>query len=60
MIGYVKRFDSHKTMSFKASDKLLKKYSKIQEKASSLRNIELDSESVYGDNDKYIRTMVIK
>ena len=29
MIGYVKRFDSHKTMSFKASDKLLKKYSKI-------------------------------
>ena len=30
MIGYVKRFDSNKTMSFKVSDnKLLKKYNKI-------------------------------
>ena len=30
MIGYVKHFDSNKTMSFKVSDnKLLKKYNKI-------------------------------
>ena len=30
MIGYVKHFDSNKTMSFKASDnKLLRKYNKI-------------------------------
>ena len=30
MIGYVKYFDSNKTMSFKVSDKkLLKKYTKI-------------------------------
>ena len=31
MIGYVKHFDSNKTMSFKVSDnKLLKKYTKIR------------------------------
>ena len=33
MIGYVKHFDSNKTMSFNVSDiKLLKKYNKIWEK----------------------------
>ena len=37
MIGYVKHFDSNKTMSFKISDnKLLKKYNKIWEKVSNL------------------------
>ena len=42
MIGYVKCFDSNKTMSFKASDnKLLKKYNKIWEGVSNLMNIEL-------------------
>ena len=55
MIGYVKHFDSNKTMSFKVSDnKLLKKYNKIWEKISNLMNIEFDSEPVYGDGDKYI------
>ena len=40
MIGYVKCFDSNKTMSFKVTDKkLLKKYTKIWEKVSSLMNI---------------------
>ena len=53
MIGYVKHFDSNKTMSFKVSDnKLLKMYSKIWEKNSNLMNIEFDSKPVYGDNDK--------
>ena len=53
MIGYVKHFDSDKTMSFKVSDnKLLKMYSKIWEKISNLMNIEFDSKPVYGDNDK--------
>ena len=53
MIGYVKHFDSNKTMSFKVSDnKLLKKYNKIWEKISNLMNIEFDCEPVYGDNDK--------
>ena len=33
MIGYVKHFDSNKTVSFKVSDnKLLKNYNKIWEK----------------------------
>ena len=59
MIGYVKHFDSNKTMSFKVSDnKLLKKYSKLWEKISNLMNKEFDSEPVYGDNDKYIKTKI--
>ena len=61
MIGYVKHFDSNKTMSFKATDKkLLKENTKIWERASSLLNIELDSKPVYGDNDKYIKTKIKK
>ena len=56
-IGYVKRFDSNKTMSFKVSDnKLLKRYNKIWERVGNLLNIEFDSEPVYGDGDKYIKT----
>ena len=48
IIGYVKHFDSNKTMSFKVSDnKLLKKYKQIWEKAGNLLNIEFDSECVY-------------
>ena len=59
MIGYHKNFDSNMTMSFKVSDnKLLKKYNKILEKISNLMNIEFDSEPVYGDNDKYIKTKI--
>ena len=59
MIGYVKNVDSNKTMSFKVSDnKLLKKYNKIWEKISNLMNIELDSEPVYGDDDRYIKTKI--
>ena len=59
MTGYVKHFDSNKTMSFKVSDnKLLKKYNKIWEKNSNLMNIEFDSEPVYGDYYKYIQTKI--
>ena len=40
MIGYVKHFDSNKTISFKVVDnKLLKKYNKIWGKVSNLMNI---------------------
>ena len=47
MIGYIKCFDSTKTMSFKVSDKeLLKKYTKIWEKISSLINKKIDSKPV--------------
>ena len=46
-------------MSFKISDnKLLKKYTRIWKKVRNLLNIEFDSEPVYGDNDKYIKTKV--
>ena len=59
MIGYVKSFDSNKTMSFKFDDnKLLKKYNKIWGKINNLMNIEFDSEPVYGDNDKYIKIKI--
>ena len=59
MIGYVKHFDSNKAMSFKVSDKkLLKKYTKIWERVRNLMNIKFDSEPVYGDNDKYIKTEI--
>ena len=59
MIGYVKCFDSNKTMSLKASDsKLLKKYNKIWKRVSNLLSIKLNSETVHGDNDKYIKTKI--
>ena len=57
MIGYVKCFDSNKTMSFKMThNKLLKKYNKIWEIVSNSLSTKFDSEPVYGDNDKYIKT----
>ena len=57
MIWYVKHFYSNETKSSKVNDnRLLKKYTKIWGKISSLMNIEFDSEYVYGDNDKYIKT----
>ena len=59
MIGFVKQFDSNKTMSFKVSDnKLLKKYNKIWKKISNLMNKKFDSQPVYCDNDKYIKTKI--
>ena len=59
MIGYVKNFDSNRTMSFKVDDnKPLKKYNKIWEKNSNLINIKFDREPVYGCNDKYITTKI--
>ena len=57
--GYVKHFDSNKAMSFKVNDnKLLKKYNKIWERVSNLLSTIFDSEPVYGDNDKYIKTKI--
>ena len=46
-------------MSFKATDnRLLKNYTKIWGKVSSIMNVKFDSEPVYGDNDKYIKTKI--
>ena len=60
MIGYGKYFGSNKTMSFKVSDeRLLKKYNKMWERVSNLMNTEFDSEPVYGDNNKYIKTKIM-
>ena len=57
MIGYVKNFNFNKTMYFKVDEnKLLKRYNRIWEIVSNLLNIAFDSESFYGDNDKYIKT----
>ena len=57
MIGYVKWFDSNKTMSFKVSDKkLLKKFTKIWGRIGSLIGKKCDSDPVYGDSDKYMKT----
>ena len=59
MIGYVKHFDSNKTVLFKGNDnRLLKKLTKIWERVSILMNIEFDSESLYDDNDKYIKANI--
>ena len=50
MFGYVKLFDSNKTIPFKVDDnKLLKKYNKIWGKISNLMNIEFDSEPAYSE-----------
>ena len=60
MTGYVRKFDDNTTISFKISNKqLLKKYNQIWKNVKSLLNIKFDSESVYGDNDKYIKTKII-
>ena len=59
MIGNVKFFESNKTMSFKINDnKLLKMYNQIWKKVKNLLNVKFDSEPVYGDNDKYIKTKI--
>ena len=48
MIGYVKCFDSNKTISFKVTEKsfkkMLKNYIKIWEKVINLMDIKFDNE----------------
>ena len=59
MIGYVKFFESNKTMSIIAIDnKLLEKYNLIWKKFRSLLNIKFDRRPIYGDNDKYIKKKI--
>ena len=48
-----------KTMSFEVTDKqVLRKYNKIWQKVEELLNVKFESKSVYGDNDKYIKTKI--
>ena len=56
-IGYVRCFESNKTMSF-GNNKLLKNYTQIWKKVKNLLNIKFDNEPVYGNNDKYIKTKI--
>ena len=59
MIGYVRNFDGNRTMSFKISDcKLLKKYNRIWNSVEKLSKIKFDTEPVYRDNDKWIKTKI--
>ena len=59
MIRRVLYFDSYKKMSFKVTHKkLLQSYAKIWEKVINLMDIKLDSEPVYSDDDKYIKTKI--
>ena len=55
MIDYARYFDNNKTMSLKV---LLKKYNKMRERVSNLMNTCFDCKTVYGDNDKYIKTKI--
>ena len=59
LIGYFKCFESNKTISFKVTDKKLsKRYTKIWRRVSGLMNIDFDSEPVFGNNYKYIKTKI--
>ena len=60
MIGYIKCFASNKTFFLKISDnKLLKKQTQIwKKKVKNLLNIKFDSESVHGNDAKYIKIKI--
>ena len=59
MIRYAKYFDGNRTISFIVNDKkMLKKYTKIWEKISSLIGKKIDKEPICGDNDKYIMAKI--
>ena len=59
MIGYVRKFEGNTTMSFKINDsQLLQKYNQIWKKVEKLLKISFNSEPIYGDNEKYIKTKI--
>ena len=59
MTGYARKFDGNETMSFIVRDKqFLKNYTKIWEKIEGLMRINFESNPVYGDDDKYIKTKI--
>ena len=59
MTGYARKFDENATLSFIVKNKqLLKNYIKIWEKAEKLMKINFESNPVYGDNVKYIKTKI--
>ena len=59
MTDYVRKFEGNTTISFEINNKqVLKKYNQIWKRVEKLLKIEFDSELVYGDNDKYIKTKI--
>ena len=57
MAGHSRKFDENATISFRVNKKkLLKSHNKIWEKIKKLTKIDFESEPVYGDDDKYIKT----
>ena len=59
MTGYAKKFDDNATMSFIVKDEqLLKNYTKIWDKIEKLMKINFESNPVYGDDVKYIKTKI--
>ena len=59
MTGYFWKFNENVTMSFRVNNKqLLKNYNKIWEKIEKLMRINFESNPVYGDDNKYIKTKV--
>ena len=59
MIGYARKFNGNVSMSFKVNDKqLLINYNRIWGKIEKLMKIDFESQSVYGNDDKYIKTKI--
>ena len=58
MIGYAENFNENASMSFRVNNnkQLLKNYNKIWEKTEKLMRINSESKSVYGDDNKYLKT----
>ena len=59
MTGYARKFNVNAIMSFIVKDtKLLKKHSKIWEEIEWLMKITFESNPVYGEDVKYIKTKI--
>ena len=59
MSSYVRKFEVNTMMPLKINNKqLLKKYNQIWKRIQKLLKMEFDSEPVYGDIDKYIKTKI--
>ena len=59
MISYLRKFEGTTTMSFKINDsKLFKKFNQIWKKVKKLLKRDFNSEPIYSNNDKYIKTKI--
>ena len=59
MTSFARKFDENATMSFRVNDKqLLKNYDTIWEKIEKLMKIDFESEPVYDDDNKCIKTKI--